>query len=191
MLKTMKNLIISPLNVLFCLFLTLFTLGCSTKQQPKDFATQQPQFELEKFFEGKVKGWGAFFDRNGNQKSRFTFDVLGEFSGDILTLSELISYANGDKETRVWKMKKLANGNWEGLTADVPGVAIGEGAGNALRWNYYLNLKVDGAVYKVWFDDWMYLQEGNVLMNRAAASKFGVDLGEAFMFFIPEKQLVQ
>ena len=31
------------------------------------------------------------------------------------------------------------------------------------------------------FDDWMFLQEDGVVLNRAYASKFGIGLGEIFM----------
>ena len=163
--------------------------SCIGRQKPQDFAGKQPEFVMEKFFSGKVKGWGAFFDRNGNLKTSFTLDVLGSFEGDVLTLKELIQYSNGDQDRREWKMRKLDAHRWEGLTADVPGAAAGESYGNALRWNYFLNLKSGGSTYKVWFDDWMYLQPGNVLMNRAGASKWGFDVGHAVMFFMPETQL--
>jgi len=65
----------------------------------------------------------------------------------------------------------------------VVGEAIGEVAGNALRWRYRLNLPVDGSVYEVSFDDWMYLMDEDTLINRSSMSKFGVEWGQVTLFF--------
>ena len=63
------------------------------------------------------------------------------------------------------------------------GEAIGELAGNALRWQYQLNLPVDDTTYVVTFDDWMYLMDEDTLINRSSMLKFGVELGQVTLFF--------
>ena len=63
------------------------------------------------------------------------------------------------------------------------GEATGQTAGNAFRWNYTLRLPVDGSVYEVQFDDWMFLMDDRVMLNRATMSKFGVRLGEVLLSF--------
>jgi hypothetical protein len=60
----------------------------------------------------------------------------------------------------------------------VVGVAQGQAAGNALNWRYTLLLPVDGKVYEMQFDDWMYLMDDRVMLNKAVMSKFGIRLGE-------------
>ncbi|MBW8463867.1 DUF3833 family protein, partial [Acidovorax sp.] len=42
---------------------------------------------------------------------------------------------------------------------------------------------VDGKVYHVDLDDWMYLIDDRVMLNRATMSKFGVRLGEITLSF--------
>jgi hypothetical protein len=42
---------------------------------------------------------------------------------------------------------------------------------------------VDGKVYEVQFDDWMYLMSDKVMLNKATMSKFGVRLGEVTLAF--------
>lgn len=42
---------------------------------------------------------------------------------------------------------------------------------------------MDGKVYHVDFDDWMYLIDERVMLNRATMSKFGVRLGEITLSF--------
>ncbi len=63
------------------------------------------------------------------------------------------------------------------------GQAQGQARGNALRWRYTLALPVDGRVWHVDFDDWMYLLSDKVMLNRATMSKFGVTLGEVTLSF--------
>ena len=69
------------------------------------------------------------------------------------------------------------------MADDVVGSATGESAGNAFRWNYTLRLPVDGSVYEVQFDDWMYLMNERVMINKAVMSKFGVRLGDVTLSF--------
>ena len=63
------------------------------------------------------------------------------------------------------------------------GEALGETAGNALRWRYVLALPVDGKIIHVDFDDWMFLVDDQVMLNRAVMSKFGIRLGEVLLSF--------
>ena len=50
-------------------------------------------------------------------------------------------------------------------------------------WKYKFNLKIGNKTVKVDFDDWMFLVEDNVLMNRAVFSKFGLKLGTVIITF--------
>ena len=64
------------------------------------------------------------------------------------------------------------------------GQANGEEKGNAFRWGYTLNLPVDGKIIEVQFDDWMYLMNDKVMLNKATMSKFGFKLGEVTLSFV-------
>ena len=79
------------------------------------------------------------------------------------------------------------NGNvitgYTGTADDVVGTASGRAVGNAFQWAYTLQLPVDGKVYEVQFDDWMYLVDERVMLNRATMSKFGIRLGEVTLSF--------
>ena len=46
-----------------------------------------------------------------------------------------------------------------------------------------MDLKVGDSTLRVHFDDWMFLQPDNVLINRARVSKWGVELGRVTLFF--------
>ena len=86
-------------------------------------------------------------------------------------------------ERRVWTITSLGNGRYKGTAADVIGEAEGLARGNALRWGYTLRLPVDNTTYDVQFDDWMYLMDDRVMLNKARMSKFGIDLGEVTLSF--------
>ena len=85
---------------------------------------------------------------------------------------------------RVWTLKLQPDGSFRGRADDVIGEAVGEVAGNALRWRYVLALPVDDKIYHVDFDDWMFLMDDKVMLNRSFMSKWGFRLGEVTLTFV-------
>jgi hypothetical protein len=63
------------------------------------------------------------------------------------------------------------------------GEALGIVEGNALNWQYTLRLPYKNDSIEVQFDDWMFLIDDRVMLNRAVMSKFGFRLGEVFISF--------
>jgi len=114
---------------------------------------------------------------------RFIVKLQGTWTGNTGVLEEDFEYSDGKRERRAWTLKDLGQGRYSGTAADVLGEAQGQAAGNALRWAYTLKLPVDGSVYEVQFDDWMYLMDERTLLNKARMSKFGVTLGEVTLSF--------
>jgi hypothetical protein len=164
------------------LMVSLLLTGCNT-MKPEDFANSQQRLILEKFFAGKTHAWGLFEDRFGNVKRQFTVDIDGEWDGEHLTLNEHFLYNDGETDQRTWNIHKLADGTYQGEAADVVGTARGESAGNALNWCYVMDLKVGDGTVRVSFNDWMFLQPGDVIINRAHVRKWGVEVGAVSLFF--------
>ena len=98
-------------------------------------------------------------------------------------LEEDFVYSDGATERRVWRITHHGQGRYTGRADDVIGEAQGQAAGNALRWAYTLRLPVDGKTYDVQFDDWMWLVDDRVMINKATMSKFGFRLGEVTLSF--------
>ncbi len=167
----------------FTVIAILFLLGGCASMKPADFAKGEPRLTLEEYFTGHTKAWGLFEDRFGKVKRQFTVDIDGTWSGEVLTLNEHFLYNDGETEQRVWTIKKIGPDRYEGTAADVVGIAQGQSAGNALNWNYTLNLKVGDGTMRVDFDDWMFLQPGGVMINRAHVSKWGIEVGSVTLFF--------
>lgn len=157
--------------------------GCASAPSPADYAAEQPVLDLKRYFDGELVAHGIFTDRGGKVARRFVVQMTGRWNGNQGELDERFTYSDGKTERRVWRLTDLGNGRWEGRADDVVGVAQGVSAGNALNWRYTLALPVDGRVWEVQFDDWMYLVDDKVMLNKAVMSKFGIRLGEVTLSF--------
>lgn len=148
-----------------------------------DFSGTKPELRIEEYFAGETRAWGIFEDRFGSLRRQFVVDIQGTWDGEELILDERFRYSDGEQDRRVWTIKKIDDHRYEGRAADVIGIATGEAYGNALNWRYDMDLKVGDSTFRVHFNDWMYLQESGVLVNRARVSKFGIEIGEVTLFF--------
>lgn len=148
-----------------------------------DYATEQPTLDLARYFNGTLDAQGVFSDRSGQVVKRFRVVMKCSWQGNDGVLDEDFTYSDGTKQRRVWHLKKLDGGRYTGTADDVSGEAQGQAAGNAFNWRYTLRLPVDGRVIDVQFDDWMYLMDERVMLNKAVMSKFGVRLGEVTLSF--------
>ena len=160
----------------------LVAAGCAGPV-PSDYAAEKPVLDLKTYFNGPLVAHGIFTDRSGKVARRFTVQMTGTWTGSQGVLDERFTYSDGKTERRVWRLTDLGGGRYEGRADDVVGVATGVAAGNALNWRYTLALPVDGKVYEVQFDDWMYLMDDKVMLNKAVMSKFGIRLGEVTLSF--------
>ncbi len=161
---------------------TLGLSGCAS-HSIDDYAQDKPMLDLRSHFNGQVDAWGIFTDRQGKVVKRFTVDMTCTWQGEQGVLDESFVYADGTQERRIWKLTHLGNGQYQGTAGDVVGMASGQTRGNAFRWGYTLALPVDGRVLHVSMDDWMYLMNDRVMLNKARMSKWGVHLGDVTLSF--------
>ena len=156
--------------------------GCAG-QKIDDYALEKPALDLAGYFNGRVDARGIFQDRSGRIVKRFTVVMDCRWTGDQGVLDESFSYSDGTTQRRIWRLTRHSGGRYTGRAADVVGEAQGVTAGNAFHWTYTLQVPVDGRVYEMRLDDWMYLVDDRVLLNRATMSKFGVRVGELTLSF--------
>lgn len=180
---TFKSLL-KPILFIPIITAVLFLQGCST-MKIEDYKGQTPKLDLFDYFYGKTKAYGQFQDRSGMVLRRFEVDIVGTLNeaGDTLTLDEDFVYNDGEKQRRVWVIKRTSEGQYVGTAGDVIGEAQGKVAGNALNWAYTLDLPYKDSTIHVQFDDWMYLHNKDVMLNRAEVKKFGFRVGEVTLFF--------
>lgn len=169
-------------RLLLLLAAATLATGCAGPA-PSDYAAERPVLDLKTYFSGDLEAHGIFTDRSGKVVRRFSVAMAGTWTGNQGVLDERFTYSDGKTERRVWRLTDLGGGRYEGRADDVLGVAQGTAAGNALNWRYTLALPVDGRVWEVRFDDWMYQMNERVMLNKAEMSKFGVRLGEVTLSF--------
>ena len=159
-----------------------FLTGCAG---PKvgEYRDEKPVLDLATYFNGKLDAWGIVRNRSGKVVKRFRVEMIGTWQGGTGTLEENFTYADGSKSRRVWNISKIDADHYRGTAEDVVGEAVGEAQGNALRWRYVLAVPVDGKTYNLNFDDWMYLMDNEVMLNKSAMSKYGIGLGEVTVSF--------
>lgn len=152
---------------------------------PADYAGSDPRLRIEEFFAGHVTGYGMVQGLTGKVSQRLRVDIYGAPLEDgAFALREYFVYADGRREYREWRIETVGAHGYRGYSQDVVGVARGEARGFALNLDYVLRVPVDGEVYELRFDDWMYRQSENVVLNRAVFSKFGLELGSVTLVFL-------
>ena len=174
---------------LFLLIVSLlFITSCSGKQsmKPEDFKDKQPRLIIEDFMSGNVKAWGILQNRSGKVTRQFSADLNGKWDGKQLILDEKFNWSDGEVQTRQWKINKIDNHNYEGTAEDVVGIAKGYSYGPAFKFEYVLLVPVKGKEIKITFDDWIFMQDEKVEINRAKMSKFGIKVRELTVMFFKD-----
>ena len=164
----------------------LFLGACATGPSIADFDSAPRTLVLEDYFEGETAAYGVFEDRFNKVRRTFKVDITGTVQDGVLTLDENFVYDDGEIDNRVWTIDILGGGAYRGTAGDVPGFAEGQTNGNAFNWTYKVDLKVGDDTWNVGFDDWMYLLEDDVLLNRAYVTRLGILIGEVTVTFIKE-----
>ncbi len=145
-----------------------------------------PELKIEEYFTGQTKAWGVFQDRFGKVRRRFEVDINGTWDEKTQTLKlvEDFNYDDGETEQRIWTIIKTGPDTYTGTAGGVVGEALGQSAGNAFNFKYTFDLPVEGKIWRVKFDDWMYLQnDTDILFNKATISRWGFTLGDVYIFF--------
>jgi hypothetical protein len=191
---------------------TAGALAACAGPQVSDYAADKPVLDLATYFNGTLDAYGVFTDRSGKVVRRFTVVMVCTWNGNEGVLDEDFTYSDGEKQRRIWRLKKQPDGRYTGTADDVKGEAQGQVAGNTFRWGYTLLLPVGGKasdagppqvasapsggsepraagsvgarIVEVQFDDWMYLMDERVMLNKAVMSKFGFKLGEVTLSFV-------
>lgn len=169
----------------YTLALVLATLlfGCS-KVDVMQYEENKPELDVFTYFEGETTGWGIVQNRSGKLLRQFVVAINGTITEkDTIVLDEAFTWSDGEQSKRIWTIKKTEENSYEGTADDVVGSALGTSSGNALNWRYYLNIDADDSTWKVHFDDWMFLQPDQVVINKASMSKFGIHLGDITIAF--------
>ena len=179
--QIMKHLILAAASA-------LALTACTGKPSLDDPLLSDRELELEEFFDGRLVAQGQFQDIFGTVRRSFIVEIEGDWDGERLRLVEDFVYEDGATEQRIWTLRQTGPETWEGTAPGVIGVATGIEDGNRFNWRYEIDLPIpnaDGTVetVRVTFDDWMWLQSDDRLLNRAYMQRWGVDVGEVIISF--------
>ena len=157
--------------------------GCATL--PSDYAHTQPHFSLREFFNGPLLATGMFQNRSGKVVNRFTVRMLGHWDGNKGTLDEYFTYiANDGKITharRVWYLQDDGDHHFSGYATGSAGdikSAKGDACGFALHWSYDVKQPVGKSYYNLHADDWMYMIQPDVVIDRTDVTWYGLHAGD-------------
>ena len=75
--------------------------------------------------------------------------------------------------THAGTIRKISDNKYEGNAKDILKKATGIIQGSAMRWSYKMEVPVKQNVFTLTFDDWMFLMNDGVLINRSYLKKFG------------------
>ncbi len=153
--------------------------------KPEDFAGRGPAFALEDFFAGEGKAWGIFQDRFGNVRKQFVADTRGTWdpAQNELTLTESFTYDDGSQEERTWNITKLGDTRYRAETDGLVGSAEIQAHGNAVNLRYRMTIPINGKPVALDFDDWMFRQGADMVIDRAIVTKWGFQIGTLIISF--------
>ena len=175
------KLIGSLLLIILIVFITNLILKKDMK--PEDFKNQEPRLIIEEYLSGNVKAWGILQNRSGKVTRQFSAVLNGKWDGKQLVLDEKFNWSDGEIQTRQWQITKIDEHNYEGTAGDVVGKAKGYSYGPAFKFEYVLLVPVKGKEMKITFDDWIFMQDEKIAINRATLTKFRFKVGELTVFF--------
>lgn len=167
--------------------LIVLTTACMGARSIEVNHLAEPKLDFFAFFNGKVQGSGLVRDWRGKITRQFTVTMVGSYAPDQqLIIDETFEFNDGQAQTRRWQVKRLANGELEGFANDTIGLARGKVLGNAMNWRYQLTIPYKGHSIALTFDDWLYLQQDQQLLNVVTMRKWGFPVGSLVIGFRKE-----
>ena len=155
----------------------IVTSACSSITVDR-YAENKPQLVPEKFFDGQLSAHGIVKDRGGQVIRYFNADIKAYWVDGIGTLDESFVFDDGERQTRVWELKPVADGSYVATAGDVIGEGKMKVAGNSLFLDYVLRIPYGDSTIDLRIDDRMYLVSERVLLNESVMTKWGFKVGQ-------------
>ena len=145
-------------------------------------AAHAEKFTLEGYFAGHTTAIGSFSAINGTKRD-FTVDLRGRWNGRTLTLVEDFVYADGERDRKTWRLRKIADNQYRGTREDVVGDTLVTISGDTARFSYLVDLDPGGRPNRVRFHDTMTLGADGTVLNKALVTKFGLPVAKTRVEF--------
>ena len=139
-------------------------------------------FSLEGYFAGKSSATGSFGAINGVRRS-FTVALTGKWDGRTLVLREDFASADGERDRKTWRFRKISPNQYRGTREDVVGDTLVTITGDTARFTYLVDLDPGAKANIVRFHDTMRLGEDGQLVNTAWVTKYGFPVARTRVVF--------
>lgn len=164
---------------------TVFLLGACSSVSVTDYADNEPAFNPESFFDGRLVAKGVLKDRSGLVIRRFTADIKAYWKEGIGTLEEDFLFDDGEESRRVWTLTPSPSSTGTKSYVATAGDVVGDGrarvAGNAMFLDYVLTVPYGDGSIDLAIDDRMYLVSPDLLINESQMRKFGLSVGQILL----------
>lgn len=155
-------------------------------QIPRNYAETEPTFDFRRHLCGPMKSEGIIYGPSGRVVSQFVADMEAIWEGNSGELHETFHFASGNVDHRLWKINLSETGSYTATASDVVGQAQGQIKGMAAQSRYKIRLGPEAGGHVLSANDWMYLSENGVILNRSQFRKFGIKVGELFATIRPQ-----
>ncbi|MEM7320383.1 MAG: DUF3833 domain-containing protein [Pseudomonadota bacterium] len=147
-------------------------------QDPKDYTTQEPKFDLRQHLNGPIVCEGVIYGPTGRVTSRFVGEFEANWIGNTGVMYERFHYDSGTTQDREWRLTLDENGEISATAPDVIGTGRGRQQGSAVQLKYRLRLPESAGGHVLDVVDWMYLAPNGTIVNRSQFRKFGIQVAE-------------
>lgn len=175
------------LTAAFGLYAVFRYLTGFQSQKSSEYADSVPVFDLPRHLNGEMRCDGMIFGPTGRVTSRFEADMSITWDGPSGVMSEAFRYDDGTTQDRAWHLTIADDGTIRAEASDVLGAGQGQLGGNALGLRYRIRLPEENGGHVLDAVDWMYLQEGGVILNRSQFRKYGIKVAELFCIIRPKE----
>lgn len=163
------------------LLLALLLAGCLGPPLPGP-ASPEPRFTPEQWFQGRTVGWGEFRRAIGGRPSRFDMTIDGRWDGRELTMVETFISPDG-RWTRVWTIRPLGDGRYEGRLTTGKGLAAIRAEGDTVFMDYLAQAPLTERPFNARFRQVLRLRPDGTVLNVADVRWRGAPLGRTTVVF--------
>ena len=138
-------------------------------------------FDPLDFFEGHVAASGMVVDFRGRVTRRFTATFDGKRdSAQVIGISEVLTYGDGLKEFRNWKISTSGPDVWRAQADGLAGDGLIQRSSSnpaESRWTYQMDIPVHGRSWRFGFEDIMTMTSPDDMVALTPMKKLGITLG--------------
>jgi hypothetical protein len=137
-------------------------------------------FDPLAFFEGDVRCEGFITDRGGTIRRSFLINFHGVRVENILKVSEIMYFHDGEVMERRWEFKNVGTAHWHATANDIPGIIdIRSGAtARESRWIYRMPLRIKNRDISFSFEDIMTQTSPSGMSALTNIRKFGFKVAQ-------------